>query len=466
MKKAFKLILMVMAAPLLLGGCNSGDGGSTTPPATSQPQQHNVRYFKGANDSIVKIGSTEFLKRYEGFCAVGLATIDGKSGPVLVGEDQVQVIYMKNGSSNKLYKYGGKVVVNDKTYYYSSVDGFVSGKLDGSRDYENYISDKTSLEEVAKDIISKATFEAVDPSKKVYFNYKERNVGGYEISAGPYAETLEDLLIPSTYQDEDVTAVAEEGFRDLIRLKSVRFDGKKIQSLGKSAFNGCSSLSYALIPNSVTEVGAWCFDNCNKQLLVFSERAYTTSYGYQWLGNSDTAVTQRAFWEYKDYFVDGDFVYGLKIDNNIGIIRYRGEGDYIELPTDYQTNRITIIEKYSFKGKTLIRNVEFPEFLEEIGDEAFRDCTRLCRIKLPYSVKSVGKSAFNTCTSLEYAVLSESLSKVGAYCFDNCNELRGIFINLTKGSFNYDYKWNGEKKVYYQGEWYFDSFGDPRPNEA
>lgn len=451
---------------MLLVGCSTTPITIDSQTSTYTYSVEDIKYYKEANESIFINKKVEFKKQYEGYCAVALANIDGGFGPVLVGEDPVQVAYYQS-SKNKYFSSAGKVEVNGKQFYYSSTDGFISGKLDNKVKYEQYVSLCTTLEDVAIDLASKATFVPVEESKKVYFQYKERDVGGYEISAGPYAQTLEDIVIPSTYRNEDVTAVADYGFKGLPRLKSLRFEGKKIKVLGKEAFHSNRSLEYALLPDSITSVGAWCFDAGNEELLVFSEAMDNTGYGYEWLGNSSSAVLERAFWEYKDYYVDGDYVYGLKVDDKIAIVRYRGEETNIVLPTEYNGKPVTIIEKFSFKARNKIVDVAFHSGIKYIGREAFDSCVRLKKAVFPEGLKEIERSAFNTCKSLEYVILPESLTRVGPWAFDVCDELTGIYCYGAEGSFTRDANWNGssrKKPVYYKNTWYLGSDGVPHPN--
>ena len=467
MKKLLKVCLGMSFIPMILVGCSSDPAVVPEEPTTYTYTAEDIKYYKNANEVILQSNSVEFKKQYEGYCAVALANIDSKCGPVLVGEDPVQVTYFQS-SKNKIYGSAGSVEVGGKTYYYSSADGFVTGKFQSTVKYDQYVSTYSNLEDIAKDLATKATFEAVDEAKKVYFEYKkyaDEDIGGYEISAGPYAQTIKDLVIPATYKGEKVTVVAEAGFKGLPNLKTLRFEGKNIKILGKQAFHSNPSLKYVLLPDSLKEVGAWAFDVCHDELLVFNGAVDDTGYGYQWLGNGEKPTLERAFWEYKDYYVEDDYVYGLKNDDTIAVVRYRGEETNIVLPTEYNKKPVTIVEKFAFKGKNKIVDVTFHSGIKHIGREAFDSCLRLKTLVLPEGVEVVERSAFNSCEVLEYVILPESLKDVGAWAFDNCDNLSGIYCSGEKGSFKSANEWSGGKKVYYKGEWSLGENGVPQPNK-
>jgi hypothetical protein len=53
--------------------------------------------------------------------------------------------------------------------------------------------------------------------------------------------------------------------------------------------------------------------------------------------------------------------------------------------------------------------VELPEGLEEIGEDAFRDCTSLNAIMIPTSVKAINMMAFNNCSRLTQVQFHEEI---------------------------------------------------------
>ena len=83
-----------------------------------------------------------------------------------------------------------------------------------------------------------------------------------------------------------------------------------------------------------------------------------------------------------------------------------------------------------------ITSVVLPSTLENIGSNAFYNCSGLTSITLPSSLTSIGDMAFAGCSGLTGALdLSNctSLTSIGIYAFNNCRGLTSITLpsNLT-----------------------------------
>lgn len=63
-----------------------------------------------------------------------------------------------------------------------------------------------------------------------------------------------------------------------------------------------------------------------------------------------------------------------------------------------------------------------------IGDECFRNCTRLTAVHLPDGVKRIGTRSFSGCTSLRGLLLPDTLTVIGAEAFAGCGSLEAICI--------------------------------------
>ena len=66
--------------------------------------------------------------------------------------------------------------------------------------------------------------------------------------------------------------------------------------------------------------------------------------------------------------------------------------------------------------------------VKEIGDSAFRKCSRLKSIVIPEGVTSIGGEAFSYCSSLESVVIPEGVTSIGEYAFDCCSSLTTVVI--------------------------------------
>ena len=82
---------------------------------------------------------------------------------------------------------------------------------------------------------------------------------------------------------------------------------------------------------------------------------------------------------------------------------------------------------------------EIPNFVSEIGSDAFKGCFMLREIVIPNSVKAIGDSAFYDCTNLEQLTIPESVcsidadpdtaSSAGSWPFWGCSSLQTISVS-------------------------------------
>lgn len=130
-----------------------------------------------------------------------------------------------------------------------------------------------------------------------------------------------------------------------------------IISIGKGAFEGCTSLTSIAIPDSIIDIGSSAFSGC----------ASLSSIN---IGKGVTGIYSRAF----IYCIS---LASITIPNNVAIIGY-GAFSYCKSLTD-----ITI-----------------PDSVTGIGISAFMNCTSLASVTIGKGVTGIGYSAFANCTSL------------------------------------------------------------------
>lgn len=83
-------------------------------------------------------------------------------------------------------------------------------------------------------------------------------------------------------------------------------------------------------------------------------------------------------------------------------------------------------EKTLIKYKGTATQVQIPEGVKFVGDEAFSGCENLEKIILPASIKFIGNRAFSNCTSLKSITLPEGIKIIGKNAFYDCRNLEEI----------------------------------------
>ena len=98
------------------------------------------------------------------------------------------------------------------------------------------------------------------PTATEGLEYTELIDGTYSVSAGMATE-VDHIVIPATYQDNPVTMIAKEGFKECTSVVKVTLpDG--LTDIGSKAFYDCTNLQEIIIPSSVKNIGDTAFAGC------------------------------------------------------------------------------------------------------------------------------------------------------------------------------------------------------------
>lgn len=406
--KLNKLFFISLAA-LSLAGCE----------ATSYSYSaDDIKYSYNAGD-IVGPFSREVYKLCDGFTVAALANIKQSdlykdnssgyvSGIITIGEDPLQTaafpIY-EGGESfeTKLNKMTGSNINNyintakpieyeGKTYYCALAD-YYFGKL-GRKKQKMYVSKYETLEEVAKDVLSKCKFETFDESKKEYFKVTEEGGGKNSISAAPYFYTLKDVVtIPSEYKGKAIDSIAKNGFEETRDVYGIIID-EGISAIHESAFvkNNDSGFKYITIPSSVTSIEDNAFGKQGGAIILngadSKENRYVSEYMDATFNEDDH------YYGYKGFYDDEEYLYGVKHDDFLSVVRYFGDEKNIVVPDNYLNKSIKHIERDVFNGKDTVETIFIPEGIKTIGDRAFYKCVNLKFLRLPGSATEYGQDIF------------------------------------------------------------------------
>ncbi|MBQ2438423.1 MAG: leucine-rich repeat domain-containing protein [Paludibacteraceae bacterium] len=140
--------------------------------------------------------------------------------------------------------------------------------------------------------------------------------------------------------------------------------------LADKAFNGCSSLTSIVIPNSVTSIGSQTFSSTG----IYSNES-------NW--ENDVLYISNCLIEAKD----------------------------------------NISGSYTIKDNTRL-----------LADQAFNGCSSLTSITIPNSVTSIGINAFRVCSSFTTITIPNSVTSIGNRAFDGCSSLNTIYVEATTPS--------------------------------
>ena len=176
--------------------------------------------------------------------------------------------------------------------------------------------------------------------------------------------------------------IGEEAFGECEKLTSVNFP-KKLKSIGENAFYKCTGISSVdLTGEEMDSIGASAFDGCtNLETLTLPDKLGS-------IGNSAFSGCR-----------------------NLSTIRFPNELDSIGENAFKNCNALTKVNLYgkvgtigasAFEGCENVTTVSLSSDLTEIGENAFKGCTRLIKVILPEENKlqKIGANAFKDSTLL------------------------------------------------------------------
>lgn len=82
----------------------------------------------------------------------------------------------------------------------------------------------------------------------------------------------------------------------------------------------------------------------------------------------------------------------------------------------------------SFEGCISLEAVSFPNTLQAIDNQSFKDCWCLETLILPTGLITLGTYTFSACIRLLYVVFSKTLQTIGSGCFDICDDLKTAIL--------------------------------------
>ncbi len=159
----------------------------------------------------------------------------------------------------------------------------------------------------------------------------------------------------------------------------------KLESIGESAFHGCSYLAAVSLPESVKVIPANLFTSC----IALTDVS---------MGEGVTSVGEYAF-------------YGCCSLKEISL----PEG-------------VVAIAPYTFGECYLLEKVELRGPVTEIGEAAFYNCAKIVGFGLPVSLEKIGSYAFAYCESVKELEIPAGVTEIGAYAFADCLSLEKINI--------------------------------------
>ena len=204
--------------------------------------------------------------------------------------------------------------------------------------------------------------------------------------------TVFGLQVEEYIIGETVTAIGNYAFYNASSLQSITLPSS-IQSIGQSAFDGCSQLKTVNINSNA--IVSKTYTATNNFSTIFGTQVQTYN-----LGDAITAIGDYAFYNCSN-------------------------ATSLNIP-----DGVTTIGNNSFSGCSGVTSLVIPESVTSIGDNAFRECTGVETLTLP-NVTTIGNSAFADCSNLTSLQLGNNLTTIGDSTFCSCYNLQAIAFPST-----------------------------------
>ncbi|MBK8475642.1 MAG: leucine-rich repeat domain-containing protein [Opitutaceae bacterium] len=211
--------------------------------------------------------------------------------------------------------------------------------------------------------------------------------------------------LTSTSVPGGVTFIGKFAFFNCPKLSNLTIPDS-VASIGNSAFQYCSALTSLTIPASVTSIGDGAFCSCDRLTSI----------------NVDPANSAYA-----------------SLD---GVLFTKTLATLLQYPPDkFQTSytipdSVSSIGDQAFKDCSRLTSVTIPSSVASIGQGGFAYCPWLTSVTIPNSVTSIGEFAFFACERLTVVTMPASVTSIGTSAFANCDELASaIFLGKAPNVF-------------------------------
>ena len=171
-------------------------------------------------------------------------------------------------------------------------------------------------------------------------------------------------------------------------LETVIF-GEHVQTIPSAIVHNKPLLKNVTIPNSVTTIGCFAFQDCTGLTQVTLPESLITIEGHVF--ENCTSLTS------------------------------------ITIP-----DAVTDIGDEAFRGCSALSELNFGKSVTSIGSYAFYDCSELTSVYFPNSVTTIGKRAFCNCSKLALVILGSGVTTIGSMMtFGNCWQLKDMICLAT-----------------------------------
>jgi hypothetical protein len=276
----------------------------------------------------------------------------------------------------------------------------------------------------------------------------------------------------------------------------VYFIPKSVTKVSEEAFNGCIGITSVTIPSSVNAIGTRAFSDCNHLNSIFVNNTIPIALGTgtdvfanvskkncvlhvptglaeiyksstQWqdfvtvldaltvnilagglqaaLSPEDllsvTKLTVTGTMDATDFKCLRDAMPSLAVldISAATILAYSGNNGTLNGSNNYLANALPSNAFFNGKtGKTSLKSISLPAFINSIGVNAFSNCTNISSLKIPETVSAIGLGSFDGCTALTDIIIADGNPNYSSFEGVLCNKNQTVIMvcpMAKKGAF-------------------------------
>lgn len=289
--------------------------------------------------------------------------------------------------------------------------------------------------------------------------------------------------------EEGIREISGYAFADLYNLTYASLP-TTLQTIGISAFSGCSELALIDVPEGVTTIVDQAFLNCSKMATLTLPSTLETIGDYTFAGcpslqlitcgayvpptisestfrsvssemplrvPSEAVALYQAdsLWNYftNIYSMNGGEVENGECGDSV-IWRYYPQAQYLEISGsgamwDFDDNSpsyadfrdevkvvmveagVTHIGSSAFLDFNNLQGVSMDSSVTSLGTHVFDNCTTLQYVELPTAITFIPEGTFYNCVSLQGAAIPANVTGIGGVAFYNCNQIQMLMSQPT-----------------------------------
>lgn len=294
--------------------------------------------------------------------------------------------------------------------------------------------------------------------------FTTRHSGTTYVIVTGYTGNSADVVIPKTYRGVPVECISASAFRNQTQIRSISLPDS-LTSIESNAFAGCTGLTSIVIPDKVTSVNSTAFSGCiniSTVSMPASIRNYIPNVKNVTI-TSGSAIQASAFENCttllsatlpdslvsigNNAFYGCTNLNGLNIPSNVTSIGANAFYNCTSISTIVLPDSISSLDSTAFTGCSNIKRVSLSAMFislipktnlqevtitsgQSIPQRAFYNCAQLSKVALPETISEIGNNAFYGCSKLsivEWNAIDCNIAGSENYpIFSNCSNLSNV----------------------------------------